>query len=185
MRVEAATHDDLDRLADAWVELAREQRDHGTHLLPGANRPAIREDLSRRIVVGEVLVARTEDDGSREGTDAGTGDAAEGGAGPGRILGFVSFGRDLEGFETDRDRGIVHNLYVVPERRGEGIGAALLGAAEEHLAAEGVDVVALESMAGNDAARRFYRREGYRPHRIEFEKPVGESEGQDHDDERG
>jgi len=31
-------------------------------------------------------------------------------------------------------------------------------------------VVALETMADNEAARRFYRRHGYEPHRIELER---------------
>ncbi|MFC7007667.1 GNAT family N-acetyltransferase [Halalkalicoccus salilacus] len=69
-------------------------------------------------------------------------------------------------------RGTVHNLYVVPERRGEGIGSALLEAAETELAADGADRICLEALVGNEEARRFYENNGYGPHRIEFEKRV-------------
>jgi GNAT superfamily N-acetyltransferase len=69
-------------------------------------------------------------------------------------------------------RGIVRDLYVVSGRRGEGIGSRLLDHAEATLRDRGVDVVAVEAVAGNDDAVRFYERRGYRPHRIEFEREV-------------
>jgi hypothetical protein len=34
-------------------------------------------------------------------------------------------------------------------------------------------VVALEAMAANDEARRFYRERGYTPHRVELQTRVG------------
>ena len=37
---------------------------------------------------------------------------------------------------------------------------------------EGRFVVSLEAMAANERARRFYERHGYRPHRVELEKPA-------------
>ncbi|PSP54586.1 hypothetical protein BRC82_09600 [Halobacteriales archaeon QS_1_67_19] len=75
-------------------------------------------------------------------------------------------------YEQDADRGIVQNVYVVERRRNEGIGSSLLAAAEAALTDAGADAVALEVMADNEAARRFYRRHGYDPHRVELEKPV-------------
>jgi ribosomal protein S18 acetylase RimI-like enzyme len=99
--------------------------------------------------------------------DPGSPDDSEDG-----LLGFVMFGPETGRYAQDVSRGVVRNLYVRPDCRGEGVGAALLGAAEAALADRGVEVVALESMAGNGAARRFYRRRGYTPHRVELERTL-------------
>jgi len=57
--------------------------------------------------------------------------------------------------------GYVESVSVLPEARGAGIGAALLRAAEDHLATLGVEHVELTVVAANADARRFYEREGY------------------------
>ena len=147
--VESPGTDAIDRLADLWVELAAGQRDHGSHIRAGDNRTRVRENIARHVVSDTALVAR--EDG---------------------VVGFVTFEREGGSYEQDRVRGVVTNLYVRPERRDEGLGAALLAAAEDRLRESGVDAVALEVMADNEAARRFYRRAGYTPHRVELEKPV-------------
>ncbi|WP_405875955.1 MULTISPECIES: GNAT family N-acetyltransferase [unclassified Streptomyces] len=56
--------------------------------------------------------------------------------------------------------GVLETLVVDDEARGAGVGQALLGAAREHLTESGVQVMKISVMAGNDAALRFYRREG-------------------------
>lgn len=147
MRIESATMDEVDEVADRWTDLARGQRAHGSHLRVEANRSAIRNAVARDVVTGGVLVARDPE-----------------------LVGFVTFGPESPAYEEDVERGVIRNLYVRPERRGEGVGSALLDAAEERLADTGAEVVSLEAMADNRAARRFYRRNGYSPHRIEFEK---------------
>lgn len=101
------------------------------------------------------------------------------------VVGFVMFGPETGSYEQSVDRGIVENVFVHPDYRDRGIGGALLRAAERALADSGVDTIALEVMANNDAARRFYARRGYRPHRLELEVPAenvdsgagGEDEG--------
>lgn len=148
MIIEAPGVEVADLLADLWVDLAADQRDYGSHLLDEENREGIHESLVRHTVGGTILVAREDD----------------------ALLGFVSFRPDAGNFEQDVSRGIIENIYVIPGRRGEGIGSELLKAAEEALANTGVDVVALEAMADNEAARRFYRRHGYDPHRVELER---------------
>jgi ribosomal protein S18 acetylase RimI-like enzyme len=90
----------------------------------------------------------------------------------GDVVGFLTFTMDSGTLDQDATRGVVQNIYVVPEARSAGIGSALLAEAERRLAAAGVAVIALEVMAENDAARRFYRRHGYGPHRVELEKSV-------------
>lgn len=147
MRIEPATMDEVDEVADQWTELARGQRAYGSHLRVEPNRSAIRDAVARGVVAGGVLVARDPEP-----------------------VGFVMFGPENPTYEEDVERGVVQNLYVRPERRGEGIGSALLDAAEERLADAGAAVVSLEAMADNADARRLYRERGYRPHRVEFEK---------------
>jgi ribosomal protein S18 acetylase RimI-like enzyme len=146
--IEAATTDEVDAIVDRWVDLARGQRDHGSHLLSEANRGVVRDAVSRHVVTGGLLVARADD----------------------RRVGFVMFGPETGSYEQDSDRGVVENIYVVPDRRGEGVGSALLAAAETELTDAGADAVVLEAMTGNEGARRFYRRHGYEPHRVELEK---------------
>lgn len=154
MVVEPPEMTELDRVADCWVALAREQRPHESHLLADENREAIRESMARRLVSDGLLVTR----------------AGEGAEDPDRIVGFVSFGPDAGGYEQDVDRGVVENIYVDPAYRGEGRGSELLAAAERRLFESGCDRVSLEVMATNEGARGFYDRMGYVPHRVELEK---------------
>jgi len=147
--IEAGGSDDIDAVTELWVRLAAGQREHGSHLLPEENRTAIRESVARHAVGDTLLVARAED-----------------------VVGFAMVVIETGTFEQDCTRGVVENLYVVPERRGEGVGTALVEAAEATLADRGADVVSIEVMADNERARGLYRRLGYDPHRIELEKPV-------------
>ncbi|MFW5917440.1 MAG: GNAT family N-acetyltransferase [Halorubrum sp.] len=153
--VTPATVDDIDPVTDLWVALARGQRRHGSTLLAEDNRGTVREWVARSVVTGELLVARDGD--------------ASADAEP---VGFVGFSLDRGGYERVRTRGTVSNLFVVPDRRGEGIGADLLHAAERALREAGADAVALEALAANDRARAFYSERGYEPHRVEFTKSL-------------
>jgi len=137
-------------VTDLWVALAREQRRYGSHLDAGDNHDAIRESMAQHAADGGLTVARS-DDG---------------------LVGFVRFDIERGPLAQDRTRGVVRDLYVVPGRRDEGIGARLLDAAESALRDRGAEVVALEALAANADAVRFYERQGYRPHRIEFERKV-------------
>jgi len=137
-----------DRLTDMWVELARDQQTYGSHLLGPENRAVIRETVVQRIVADNLLVARRE----------------------GRVVGFVMFTVEHGRYEQDVTPGLVENIYVEPPARRDGIGSALLRAAEERLGADGATVIQLEAMAQNDAARQFYDAHGYTPHRFELQK---------------
>ncbi|WP_049979486.1 GNAT family N-acetyltransferase [Halolamina rubra] len=149
MEIEAPTIEDADRLAELWVDLARSQRAHGSHLLAEPNRGAVREGLARAIVTGSVLVARSAD---------------------GDLAGFVEFSPETGSYRQDVDRGVIENIYVRPAHRGTGLGADLLAAAEQRLLDAGADRISLEVLADNEAARRFYERQGYEAHRLELEK---------------
>lgn len=150
MVITTTSADDVDAVVDQWVALARDQREYESHIVPESNRPSIRETALRRIVSDELLLARED----------------------GEMAGFVMFTTESGQYEQDVRRGIVQNLYVVPAYRSQGIGTALLTAAEEHLAESGVDCVALNVMSNNESARRFYRRNGYDTHRVELEKSI-------------
>jgi len=162
-RVAPATTEDVAAVTDLWVALAAGQRDHGATLRAEANRATVREWVARSVVTGELLVARAAaDDSDRDAEPA--------------PVGFVGFGLERGDYERDATRGTVSNLFVVPERRGEGIGGALLDAAERALRERGADRVALEALADNDRAREFYADRGYERHRVVLAKPLGDAE---------
>ncbi|KDS91088.1 acetyltransferase [Halorubrum saccharovorum] len=156
VRVTPATADDVDPVTDLWIALAEGQREHGSTLLAEGNRETVREWVARSVVTGELLVARDGDD---------------------EPVGFVGFELDHGGYERERTRGIVSNLFVVPERRDEGVGADLLEAAERALREAGAETVALEALAANDRAREFYAEQGYEPHRVELTKSLAAGDG--------
>lgn len=62
----------------------------------------------------------------------------------------------------DGHRGWVHYVATRPDRQGQGIGQRMMAAAEAWLAARGVWKVQLLVRNGNDRARAFYERLGYR-----------------------
>jgi ribosomal protein S18 acetylase RimI-like enzyme len=95
------------------------------------------------------------------------------------LLGFVMFDLEAGTYTQDVSRGIVRNLYVRPEYRGDGVGRVLLTTAEAALDDAGADVVTLEAMAANERARSFYHDQDYVPHRIEFEKPLNKTDQSD------
>lgn len=162
MRVTPAMADDIEAVTDQWVALARSQREHGSTLLAEGNREAVRDAIARAVVTGELLVARDDD----------TGDRADDGMENDRPVGFVGFSLEQGGLERDRTRGIIDNLFVDPSCRGEGVGSALLSAAERALREAGAATIGLEAMAANDRARAFYRDHGYEPHRIVLTKRI-------------
>lgn len=151
VRVAPATPDDVDAVASLWVALVDDQRAYGSHLLGEVNRKRATATLEQ-YVHGEGLAVAT--DGDR----------------PGSIVGFVMFREERGLYDQTVDRGIVDNLFVDPDHRDRGVGAALLEYAESSLAEVGVEVVALSVMADNERARAFYDRRGYRPHRIDLER---------------
>lgn len=148
--IERATTDDLEAVADAWVRLASDQATHGSHVLAEPNRETMLATLGAYQVDGGLLVARDQK----------------------TVVGFASVTVERGSLALDCTRGLLSNLYVDPAYRGRGIGTALLEAAETELRDRGVDVCTLEAMAGNEAARRFYRRAGYDSFRIGFERTL-------------
>lgn len=68
------------------------------------------------------------------------------------------------GFSTFQARPLlnIHDLAVVPDRRGGGVGRALLTAAEAHARQAGCCKLTLEVQDDNHPARNLYERFGFR-----------------------
>ncbi len=141
---------ELDTLVGLWKALVRDQRGYGTTIRVETNEAAARSWLSGRMTLDGVRVARDDSE----------------------LVGFVTFGMMADRFDRDGQEGIVHNLFVRANFRGQGIGSALLARAEALLADRGVAAVRLEILAANEAAGSFYRARDYGPHRIAFRKPL-------------
>lgn len=159
MAVRAATGEDVAAVASMWVALAAEQREHGSHLLAVENQSRARDLVAQYVHAGGVAVA--ERGGDR--------------------VGFVMCHTETGLYETDGTRGVVDNLYVDPEHRGDGVGSRLLDWAEDALRDDGADVLAVEALWANEGARRLYERRGYAPHRVTFEQSA-ESDTHSRDD---
>jgi ribosomal protein S18 acetylase RimI-like enzyme len=59
-------------------------------------------------------------------------------------------------FEVPTSTAHVHDIAVLPDAQGGGVGKALMERFEQVLRERGVKSYGLEVMAGNDAARAFY-----------------------------
>jgi len=79
-----------------------------------------------------------------------------------RSLGYalVSLTAGLQGWASGERIGEIHDLAVLPEVRGRGIGTALLDRVERELGRLGVREYRLLVLAANDAARRLYEARG-------------------------
>lgn len=158
MELTRATSDDVDALVECWLALAADQRRHGSHVQGPENRAVVADALARHVVMEELWVARESE-----------------------IVGFVTYTLREGRYSRTERVGVVTNLYVRPAARNRSVGSRLLEAAETDLRERGADTVSLEVLADNEAARRFYRRHGYDPHRLELSKAVeNDTHSKDH-----
>jgi GNAT superfamily N-acetyltransferase len=87
------------------------------------------------------------------------------------VQGFVSAG---DSRDADSSRaGEVYALYVAPESWGRGVGQRLFSRASAWLA-QRYEVGQLWVLAGNERARRFYRRQGWEPDGVEKHEQRGD-----------
>lgn len=77
------------------------------------------------------------------------------------VCGFTSVGLCRD--DDLADHGELMALYVDPRRLRTGIGTMLIAAARKRLAERGFTDAALWVLRGNDRAREFYVRDGWRP----------------------
>ncbi|MGN9809663.1 N-acetyltransferase family protein [Micromonospora sp. BQ11] len=81
----------------------------------------------------------------------------------GTVVGFTTFGpyrNDQDRSDLDPTYGEVVAMYVEPAHWGDGTARALLAAAQDGLAARGLDEYRLWVLEDNRRARRFYERAG-------------------------
>lgn len=83
--------------------------------------------------------------------------AKEDGVAIGYLLGVYVFSLEHEGMTAEIDE-----FFVRSSQRGSGVGAMLLAEAEAEFRRAGCTNVSLQLSRGNDSARRFYHRHGYR-----------------------
>ena len=74
------------------------------------------------------------------------------------VLGFAAVGAERDG---DPVVGELYAMYLCPAAWGRGMGCRLHAAAMARLRAFGFERASLWMLAGNERARRFYRREGW------------------------
>ena len=81
---------------------------------------------------------------------------------------FTHVADGMPGWREPARLGVVDTLAVTADRRGEGIGRLLLDGVYAQLAPHGITTVALDVVATNAGARRFYEREGLTPRTITY-----------------
>jgi ribosomal protein S18 acetylase RimI-like enzyme len=138
----------LDELAPLWKELHRHHREVADYQplvadfeLSWTSRLA----LYRRLLAdgGCYLIAST-----------------DGGDTIGYAMVTIDAGPD-DTFDVTGGLAEVVTLVVSPDHRSDGVGRALLQAAEEIARARGFDTVKIAVMSGNARAQRFYEAHGY------------------------
>lgn len=85
------------------------------------------------------------------------------------VVGFLvaTLDRNVPIYRVERF-GFVHDLWVEPEYRHEGVGQSMTLLALERFQAIGATQVRLDTAAQNDAARAMFTRCGFRPSTIEM-----------------
>jgi len=93
----------------------------------------------------------------------------------GRVVGMVEIAIVVPGLAGGAMRRIPSadlGIVVAPEWRGQGIGEALMGAADAWAVAHGAARVILDLSAANDGARRFYERLGYEVYGLQMRRSL-------------
>ena len=74
---------------------------------------------------------------------------------------FVTVGAPFASWDTGELLAQLETLSVLPDHRGDGVGAALLDAAWERLSQRGVESMSITTTTTNVDAHRFYERHGF------------------------
>lgn len=85
------------------------------------------------------------------------------------LLGYVYAAHEGNDYMSLRGpAGVIHDIFVDPARRGQGIGRALLDAAIGHLRIRGSALFVLSTAYRNEAAQRLFAAGGFRATMIEM-----------------
>ena len=69
--------------------------------------------------------------------------------------------------------GHIDSFYVLPELRGRGVGRLLMEPACAEMRQAGATTVALEMVANNHLAQKFYEREGFTTTFVQLHRRLG------------
>ncbi len=81
-----------------------------------------------------------------------------------QAAGFVIYAVQAEPMMRLARQGVLHDLYVRPDYRGQGLGEALVRQAMWVLRHQEIDVITLNVLIRNEAAIRFWERFGFTPY---------------------
>jgi len=91
----------------------------------------------------------------------------------GEVLGYTFAGVEGHDYMALRGpAGVLYDIVVDPDRRGQGIGGMLLDAALAALRARGAPRVVLSTAERNEAAQRLFARAGFRRTMIEMTREL-------------
>ena len=96
-----------------------------------------------------------------------------------RIVGFIAVLARVASTDIDEDGydyAYVSDVAVRQDHRGQGIGAALLSAAEAHAREQGACWLRVDVLAANEGAASLYRRTGFINRAIQLEKKLHEKD---------
>src|SRR6267143_766692 len=88
----------------------------------------------------------------------------------GDLLGYLILGES--GFLTPEIHGFIYDIWVVPDRRGKGVGKFLVGWASDWARKRGHRKIKLEVSETNARARHVYESLGFRAERRYMGKPL-------------
>lgn len=74
---------------------------------------------------------------------------------------FVTVGPGFASWATGERAGVLETLSVLPDHRGQGLGAALIEAVWIKLKEKGIDDLSITTTVTNVDAHRFYERQGF------------------------
>ncbi|MGM0509846.1 MAG: N-acetyltransferase family protein [Thermoplasmatota archaeon] len=143
MNIRQAKMEDIDDLAELWYDLATMHEDimEGYELSEDP-KSAWTEMMEDFIENPNWRTFIAEDDG---------------------IVGFVTVGlRKRADFFRRQKMGMIMDLFVKEDRRGEGIGTALVSASESWIKEKGFEVAVLTVAPENQGAVDFWKEHGYR-----------------------
>jgi ribosomal protein S18 acetylase RimI-like enzyme len=89
------------------------------------------------------------------------------------VVGFVCVLAQVDSkdvLEKDSQHAYITDLVVLPGHRNEGVGKALLAAAEQYVAGQGGSVLKVDVLAANDVALDLYTSMGYVENEIRLAK---------------
>jgi len=156
VEIRPATDDDF----VAMVDLDQASAEHHAAIDPVA------WEVPDRAGSAEFLRRRRADDPSRE-TLVATVD--------GHVVGMVEIAivtPGVPGGAMRRVRSADLGIVVLPGWRGQGVGEALMQAAEAWARERGAEQVVLDMAAANDGARRFYERLGYEVYALQMRRAL-------------